>query len=922
MVYLSKLAKRMSRIRLTLLPLGLVLSACSQGTSSDPLGMGPSISARLQSSQYTRISIRPRGGLVDLGKNLRLKAWAFGVNGDSSTASVTWSASGGTIKSDGTFSAKVAGTYVVKAVSPAPLSLTDTTTVTVRAGIARISVSPKSTSLLPKASKTMEAVATLTDSSQTIVNAQWSANGGTISSSGTYTAGSTEGSYWAAGTIKDATGRVFTDTAQVQIAVEAATLTRLVLSPSQASVAAGSTSQFDVSGTWSDGSTTVPTVTWSATGGTISTGGLYTAGSTTGTYRVIATQSGGSLADTSTVTITAPSTLAVSMSVPAGSSVTGGTGVTTKLVATVSGSNIAGVTFGIASGPGVSTPQDMPPEVTVASSTGKYEMNWSLDPSWTPAGSYVLFARVRAGTGETLTSATVPVQITRSTTTSSATLSVGSTSVQPGASVRVTFSGGSTTSDWVGLYASGAAITSDLDYRYLNGLKTVPSTVIASGSFDFPMPTTPGTYELRFVRDDIGGCNCRTALATSATITVLAPVAAPTVSFSASPTIISSGQSSTLSWTSSNATSCSASGGWSGSKSISGSLAVSPTASTTYTLACTGSNGTTTQSTTVSLSATGTLSGGGSVAIPQLALWQSNVLTYGAKAASYLAAHKNDSDYSLPLAATYYDAAQVFNQIARYTGDSKWYTAMADAVSIYRDRYVLPNNGTIPGYWNFTSGLRMDYERSGSSASRNGVVLLSQHAAYAADGTDLSWTAPLDHIREVTYAIRSYIEAEKVGEPRRARRADLVTQSYGHLSQFVDKTKWGTMQVSPFMAGLAAWVLIKDWEQTHDARLIPALQQLADFLWANAWVSSSEAMKYGLNANSTTDSSPIPSPDLNNLIAPMYGFLWAQTGDTKYRDEGDALFAGGAKYAYLDGNKQFDQNYEFSFDYVTWRSSR
>ena len=39
-------------------------------------------------------------------------------------------------------------------------------------------------------------------------------------------------------------------------------------------------------------------VTYSATGGTISSGGLYTAGSTAGTFRVIAVQQGGTLADT------------------------------------------------------------------------------------------------------------------------------------------------------------------------------------------------------------------------------------------------------------------------------------------------------------------------------------------------------------------------------------------------------------------------------------------------------------------------------------------------------------------------------------------------------------------------------------------------------------------------------------------------
>src|SRR5207249_2508595 len=69
-----------------------------------------------------------------------------------------------------------------------------------------------------------------------------------------------------------------------------------------------------------------------------------------------------------------------------------------------------------------------------------------------------------------------------------------------------------------------------------------------------------------------------------------------------SPTSITSGQSSTLTWSSTNATSCTASGGWTGTKTISGTQAVTPTVTTAYTLACTGSGGTATQSTTVTVS--------------------------------------------------------------------------------------------------------------------------------------------------------------------------------------------------------------------------------------------------------------------------------------------------------------------------------
>src|SRR5271167_1926548 len=66
----------------------------------------------------------------------------------------------------------------------------------------------------------------------------------------------------------------------------------------------------------------------------------------------------------------------------------------------------------------------------------------------------------------------------------------------------------------------------------------------------------------------------------------------PTVSINVSPAGITTGQSATLTWSSNNASTCSASGAWTGSQSINGSLGVSPPApgTYTYTLGC-SSNG-------------------------------------------------------------------------------------------------------------------------------------------------------------------------------------------------------------------------------------------------------------------------------------------------------------------------------------------
>jgi hypothetical protein len=94
------------------------------------------------------------------------------------------------------------------------------------------------------------------------------------------------------------------------------------------------------------------------------------------------------------------------------------------------------------------------------------------------------------------------------------------------------------------------------------------------------------TFRLTCTSSD-GGENSASAI-----VTVASSLPAPTVDLSASPTSVASGGSTTLSWTSTNATSCTASGNWSGTKATTGSQSVGPlTANRTYTLTCTGANG-------------------------------------------------------------------------------------------------------------------------------------------------------------------------------------------------------------------------------------------------------------------------------------------------------------------------------------------
>ena len=87
----------------------------------------------------------------------------------------------------------------------------------------------------------------------------------------------------------------------------------------------------------------------------------------------------------------------------------------------------------------------------------------------------------------------------------------------------------------------------------------------------------------------------------SVTVTVTPAPEVPTLDFSANPMTIDEGDSSTLSWDSEHADTCTASDGWTGAKAIDGDEEVSPTTTIMYTLMCEGEGGMVSKSVTVTV---------------------------------------------------------------------------------------------------------------------------------------------------------------------------------------------------------------------------------------------------------------------------------------------------------------------------------
>ena len=111
------------------------------------------------------------------------------------------------------------------------------------------------------------------------------------------------------------------------------------------------------------------------------------------------------------------------------------------------------------------------------------------------------------------------------------------------------------------------------------------------------------TYEYRVIANNSSGSTTSSNTRNITTSGVNCG-AVPSVTFSASPNSIAYNTASTLTWSSTDVTSCTASGNWSGSKAINGSQSTGNlTSSQTYTLTCSGPSGSASKSVTVNVSA-------------------------------------------------------------------------------------------------------------------------------------------------------------------------------------------------------------------------------------------------------------------------------------------------------------------------------
>src|SRR5256712_11744804 len=283
MPFTFKLSKRLALMKASLVPAAAaVLAACQlqdrRGTT------GPT----LPSNSVVQVVIVPDTVTLEPSQALQFRAYGRTEAGDSTAITMPWSAPDGAISSGGLYTAApFQGDFEVTATAlqaSGTASMSGTpqgvargySMVHVRANpqLAQVVVVPRSVSLGTGGTQQFVAYGRLNNGDSVAVTVTWSAQGGTISSSGLYVAGSIPGGYVVTATASGITGTAILSVTDVSVA-------SVAVSPAAATVSVGATQQLGAVLKDANGNVlTGRTVTWASSTNavaTVSARGLVTA---------------------------------------------------------------------------------------------------------------------------------------------------------------------------------------------------------------------------------------------------------------------------------------------------------------------------------------------------------------------------------------------------------------------------------------------------------------------------------------------------------------------------------------------------------------------------------------------------------------------------------------------------------------------
>ena len=329
-------------------------------------------------------------------------------------------------------------------------------------------------------------------------------------------------------------------------------------------------------------------------------------------------------------------------------------------------------------------------------------------------------------------------------------------------------------------------------------------------------------------------------------------------------------------------------------------------------------------------------------AIPNLALWQSHMTTYGdGNYRNGLQRNGGPCSYAYSECIHFYDGQSVYYQIGMYTNNRPYWNVGANRSNSLYHQYIAATNGNVPGYWVFPHGLYFDCVSNGNSTSCSDLHTVSNAKTALLAG--INGFFEVVNSREACYALG----AKRLDYDAGGGTSTLaqVQQLATHCLGDADRAANGVATVGnlttgfeqAFMDGLIAQALIEYYMDPKtgnqsDSRVPDAVKALADHLWTNEWLPWAgtngyfpyNLLQYDAGIPVVTGGADLQA--LNLLIAPMYAWLYRFTGLQQYQLEGDAIWASGVNDPTSEGiswsGKNFSQQYRWSFDYVKWRNGQ
>lgn len=295
-------------------------------------------------------------------------------------------------------------------------------------------------------------------------------------------------------------------------------------------------------------------------------------------------------------------------------------------------------------------------------------------------------------------------------------------------------------------------------------------------------------------------------------------------------------------------------------------------------------------------------------------------------------------------AADLYDSGSISD--AGWTLYSGTFTTPTSSVTTVQSIFVrLQNNTAVDTQTSLfdeftisTVQAKTDLETLCANAAFHGTTTVGyntiegNYANVALDGHNLS--------REWSYCVYNYVQ---LGRLRALTTPEATRRDFCFTDLFRIVDWWYTNTCSyfrPFMCALLCRSLIAYYDYVAtDSRIIPALKKMAELIMRQ-YIPAYKTCYYtdrdgtGQVWGATEDRLATGVPDLNQLISPVFGWLWKNTGSRQYRDFGDNLFTGGiAVYsagswvsgAYLGtqsasnpAGKQYNQQHDWGRRYTEW----